>query len=260
MAYCIKCGKQNTDTARFCTGCGATLAPRPETPARTAITYDTNKTGKFNWMLWGSIALLAVAAGVYFIFFYNNKKAESGLNNEQETQAVPAVDTPVNYYVDTTAPAVVDTTAMYPSEPDVSVAVPLNPGVQKSETDISESEVDNVSQILSNFYQCDNDEDVSCLLGRFNFPVGRYYQLRNVGYETLHQMFTEAYNTKLNSHFIDIKWDNSTVQKNGNGYKAILYADYSFTTQKSPDDVRSRSIQIIILLNSNYMIDSIYEN
>ena len=29
MSYCTKCGKQNPDTAKFCTGCGTTLIITP---------------------------------------------------------------------------------------------------------------------------------------------------------------------------------------------------------------------------------------
>jgi hypothetical protein len=38
-----------------------------------------------------------------------------------------------------------------------------------------------------------------------------------------------------------------------------LKADYTFTTKASPDDERSRKINIIILMNPNKKITSIYE-
>jgi len=85
MAFCTKCGKSNSDNARFCTSCGSTLTTGiPEIP-KTAITQDAKPSGKKNyWPLFLVIAALLVATGAYFIFF--NKKGEE---TAQTTPADP---------------------------------------------------------------------------------------------------------------------------------------------------------------------------
>lgn len=255
MSYCIKCGKQNAQTAKFCTGCGAALITKTDQSAQPELIAKegNNNNKKLGIVLIISLSVLAVAAGIYFIFF-NNRKS-SGDYTEIFTPQPPA---------DTTAvplPAPVDTTVSYIENPQtVSEAVPLNPVEQGSQYSITQAEVDNVSQILSNFYQCENNEDIHCLLNHYSFPLSRYYQLYNVSYNDLYNLFTESFNVLLYSHFITIKWEYSTVQKLGDGYKAVLYADYNFVRQKAPDENKSRSIQVVIFMNSSYKITHIYEN
>ena len=253
MPFCTICGKQNPDTAKFCTGCGVTLVAKQETTVQAAFPLEKGraKKKKPNWILIGSLGALAVAIGVYFIFFNKNKNGDESKTDvtTEQTVSSPVVD------------SIVAITAT--PQPSVSEAVPLNNGVQSGEVAISKAEVDNVSQALKKFYQCENDGDISCLLNNYNFPVNRYYQLNNVSYEDLHKLFTESFTEKLSYHFINIKWDYCTVQKDADGYygyKAVLYADYSFTRQNTPDENRSRSIQVVIFMNSNYKITAIYEN
>lgn len=67
MSYCIKCGKQNPDTAKFCTGCGGNLA----------ITVTPHiipqKKGINHWIIIGVVALLGLLAGAYFVFLKKDK-------------------------------------------------------------------------------------------------------------------------------------------------------------------------------------------
>lgn len=44
--YCIHCGKQNLDTAKFCTSCGTSLAAQaPLTPMKPPSPTEANRTG-----------------------------------------------------------------------------------------------------------------------------------------------------------------------------------------------------------------------
>lgn len=87
MIYCTKCGKQNLDNAKFCTGCGKTLAnPQLSPTQRTTIPDATSLTTplpaekrKSTWVI-VVLLLLGLAAGAYFIFF-NNKKNNSATVN-----------------------------------------------------------------------------------------------------------------------------------------------------------------------------------
>jgi len=253
MSYCTKCGKQNLDTAKFCTGCGATLlAKAGMSPSSPSVNYPEafaekkKEVATTTWLLAG-ILLLVAAAGAYFIFF-NKKKEKADAVTE-----TPPVDTPQPQA--DTAIAV-----EYNITPAISQPVPLSPGNSDNELVMTESEVKTVSQELENFYQCENNNDIGCLLNNYSFPVNRYYQLYNVGYDDLHKLFTESFNEKLSYHHITIKWGSSTLQKTTEGYKAILYADYEFTRANTPDEQRNRSIQIIIFMDTNYKITTIYEN
>jgi|CXWL01.1.fsa_nt_gi hypothetical protein len=265
MSYCIKCGKQNPDTAKFCIGCGTALKAKTTgtapTSALSTLKQDAEykklfgapaKKKKNTWLIIGIIAVLGLGAGSYFIFF--NKKG----NNAGEAKAEMRDTATVQSTVQNNMASAIDSAA--PAYPTTSNAVPLNPGTSDTEITITQTEVDEVSQVLRNFYQCENDEDISCLLNRYSFPVSRYYQLNNVSYETLHKLFTESFTEKLSYHHITIKWDYCTIQKIYDGYKAVLYADYEFIRTATPDENRSRSIQIIIHLNSSYHITTIYEN
>jgi len=82
MAYCIHCGKQNTETARFCTGCGAPLKYGTVSPGIPAAQQDTEpgksfagnrKNKKIVWAIVGLVALLGLGAGAYFLFLKQKK-------------------------------------------------------------------------------------------------------------------------------------------------------------------------------------------
>lgn len=84
MSLCTKCGKQNADSAKFCTGCGATLKDSaflltPDstmTEARYPLASERSLNSKTKWIVIGIIGLLALGAGVYLLFF-NVKKENS---------------------------------------------------------------------------------------------------------------------------------------------------------------------------------------
>lgn len=265
MSYCTKCGKQNLDTAKFCVACGTALKVKTTMPTATATPVNAQPDDKYEklfntsakkkkttWIIVGIIVFLGLAAGIYFLFF--NKKG----NNTGSEKVELADSTSVGpVYQDLETPAADTVAANYPS---ASAAVPLNPGNTNEEVTITQTEVDEISQVIKDFYQCENNEDVSCLLNRYSFPVSRYYQLYNVGYDDLHKLFTESFVEKLSYHHITLKWEYSTIQKIGDGYKAVVNADYEFVRSASPDESRSRSIQIIIYFNAARKVTSIYEN
>lgn len=78
MLYCTKCGKQNTDTAKFCTGCGISLihfdaakVPSPE------IVIDNKPKKSKVWVYVISASLLCIIAASYFLFFRSPSKMGS---------------------------------------------------------------------------------------------------------------------------------------------------------------------------------------
>ncbi|MDZ4810932.1 MAG: zinc-ribbon domain-containing protein [Bacteroidota bacterium] len=96
MSYCIKCGKQNPDTAKFCTGCGITLKPVVTQSIPTTGPVDVNHptrnqnfpTNRTKWLLLGIFVFLGLGTGAYFIFF-NKKKQSSAVSEKLE----PVTDT-----------------------------------------------------------------------------------------------------------------------------------------------------------------------
>ena len=70
MPFCTTCGKQNPDTAKFCTGCGASLIAIAD---KITIVQPANNNTK-----WFIIAGVVVLAGIssYFLFFNNKGKGK----------------------------------------------------------------------------------------------------------------------------------------------------------------------------------------
>ncbi|MCX6318987.1 MAG: hypothetical protein NTW29_17040 [Bacteroidetes bacterium] len=119
-------------------------------------------------------------------------------------------------------------------------------------------EREQILNTITAFYDAENNEDVSTLLSHYAFPVERYYQLYNVGYDQLHKMVVDAYNGKLYYHNIDIKWDYSTIAKTESGaYKVLLYADYTSASEAADDRV-TRRLHLVLLLNEFEKITAIY--
>lgn len=94
MAYCTKCGKPNTVTARFCTSCGAALiiisAKEPQSLIPDA-TPAVVKQKYWPFLLIG--AALILSAGAYIIFFNKgNKNHYSDIPAANTTENVPVND------------------------------------------------------------------------------------------------------------------------------------------------------------------------
>ncbi|MBK8300429.1 MAG: zinc-ribbon domain-containing protein [Chitinophagaceae bacterium] len=68
MSFCTKCGKQNTDTAKFCTSCGGAL---------TSIQQPVNSKNNLKIII--SVTSLVVVAACYFLFFH--KKSNPGITS-----------------------------------------------------------------------------------------------------------------------------------------------------------------------------------
>lgn len=253
MIYCTKCGKQNTDTAKFCTGCGNTFVARASEQSQTPYSVNrdsvTVNSKKLNWILWGGLASVSVAIGIYFLLINKDSKKETENDNREQASKTQ------------TGVSVTDTTvAIAPAIPSTSKAVPLNPGTQSTEITISQDEVNNVSQRINQFYEYENNENVSSLLSYYRFPLDRYYQLYNVSYDKLHKMVTDAFNGTLYHHNIVIQWNYSSVQKIGTGgYKTLLTAEYT-SASKSQYDRKVQIIHLVIIMNGSYEITSIYPN
>lgn len=89
MSYCIRCGKENSDTAKFCTGCGISLI-KNELENKVSVNIQPLKQKskkKLYWVLSGLIVLIGIGIGAYFIFF-NKMKTENKAVINIKTQGI----------------------------------------------------------------------------------------------------------------------------------------------------------------------------
>lgn len=78
MTYCTKCGRQNPDTAKFCTGCGLLLPGNTLQNDRNAVSAINNSHSvKTKLYIFTVIVLLIIAASIFFTFFYNKGETET---------------------------------------------------------------------------------------------------------------------------------------------------------------------------------------
>lgn len=87
MGYCIKCGKQNTETAKFCIGCGATLTAQGSTP--TSSQTPVRSSNRNLWLILGIIIFLGIGTGAYFMFFNKNKSKDDLQTITESNQTIP---------------------------------------------------------------------------------------------------------------------------------------------------------------------------
>lgn len=331
MIFCTKCGKQNSDSAKFCTNCGNPLVkaakpdeqqtPAPPVPLKTdpviptqqksvqpepflenetapeehkpfqpipvdespaqstsaeniyqsasafvqkstlasipnivqekTVTQAGNvsssagtKSNKSLFIIIGCVIVLGIAIGAYFLFFKNKENTNTTVTN--------SVSTDTNNTVQKSSLPAEDNTAKIP---------PVTTGNSSpNKTLIAQSDNDEISMRLKNFYEADDKEDINSVLSYFAFPVKRYYQTYGVSSEKMKSMFESTFSSKLIQHKININWSNSTIQKKAFGYEIKIDAIYQYITQSSPQDLRSRNINVTIQMNNAKEITSLYEN
>jgi hypothetical protein len=78
MLYCTKCGKQNADVAKFCTGCGTTMGNTPLFPD----SEHSKKTNSKTWMYIAALAIAGLLVAGYFLLF---KKTETKTEKQEQT-------------------------------------------------------------------------------------------------------------------------------------------------------------------------------
>lgn len=102
MAFCIKCGKENSDSAKFCTGCGIAIIKSGTVQSEKSIPKDypsqawEKKRNKPAIILIAIIAMLALGSASYFIFFKKKKDDDSAVKNKNEVIDVTTIDPPVS--------------------------------------------------------------------------------------------------------------------------------------------------------------------
>lgn len=79
MSYCKNCGKENTDTAKFCTGCGDSLSILIY---KNAANQSVNYKKRITLII---TSLIVVSAAIYFLFIQNSSKGiEKGKSATEE--------------------------------------------------------------------------------------------------------------------------------------------------------------------------------
>lgn len=247
---CDKCGSMNAPSVKFCVNCGTALSKSSQPAPAPVVEYtnnpvaDAKKSSVNTWIL-AAILLIGTGTAAYFIFF-NKKDKEPEVNtagvvssSKDDTASTPVAADPV---------------------PADSKPKPLNvPAPTVVEVEITQEEIDAVSARVQEFYNYENDENVTQLMTYYQFPLDRYYNLYNVSYDKLHSMIISAFNEQLYYHHIDIKWNYGTVQKQSNGnFRVKLFAEYT-SSKEDESDRKTRNLELIIILNERHKITSIHE-
>lgn len=137
MAYCIKCGKQNIDTAKFCTGCGTVLTiaassqPAPTSPVSFQEVITPASRIKNTWIIIGVGAVLGLSIGAYFIFFNTSAKQKKEEISNVNTTSAPTFDStakmvespPVQTDVPTTGASYIDADGKFVYRSDCFVII-----------------------------------------------------------------------------------------------------------------------------------------
>jgi hypothetical protein len=94
MSFCTTCNKQNTDSAKFCTGCGAALN-NIAVPAKESQTVSSVSPNKKNiWMYVAIASVIIIGVPSYFLFFQqeknNNPSEATRKKNVSDTTAIAA--------------------------------------------------------------------------------------------------------------------------------------------------------------------------
>lgn len=85
MGYCTKCGKQNLETARFCTTCGIPIAGLTTNPPLPLKNFSKRIPRKL-WMTVSIIAFLGFGVLSYFLFIKKKSTDSVELQNSTSTQ------------------------------------------------------------------------------------------------------------------------------------------------------------------------------
>ncbi|MDZ4810929.1 MAG: zinc ribbon domain-containing protein [Bacteroidota bacterium] len=239
MSYCTKCGKQNPDTAKFCTGCGITLKPVVTQSIPTAVPINVNhplKTespskNKTKWLLIGIIVFLGLGAGIYFIFF--NKKKDIDKATVTTDNVVPAADSAVRTNTTTTEVT-----------PPVSEAVPSN----------TETLTARIPQIIKDFYQMAETRNFDNLYDSYLTGIERYYGKTYPSRVELQTLFSNYYSANSNS-FHDITNIQTTPYTDYT--EAIVTLNYSYFVIKTQEQKYQSDIKVRFIFNKNGQIKSI---
>lgn len=119
------------------------------------------------------------------------------------------------------------------------------------------------ADVIRQFYAAENavqsPSDVEPVLAYYAFPLTRYYDAYNVDRNRMAKIYSDSYFTTLAHHRV-YGFENSIqteAMPNGDT-KVIVGCRFEFSTQKSPDDVRTRASTNVYLLSPAGKIKSVY--
>jgi hypothetical protein len=258
MAFCTKCGNQNSDTTKFCIRCGnALIKPVPQSPAPVPaiensmpdVIQNTPSKQKSKWLLPGIIGLALALTGTlsYYLFIKKdeNKSEVHIVQSDTVTVVTPANNT-ANPASNTGQSTAVNTTETY--------AGPLLQ--QNGSSSISDEEIQVISQSINNLYTAENSKNYTTALSFFSFPVSKYYNFSNLSYQQMYDVYLQS-DAKLTYHENAINISNSFAEKTSYGYRLTMLGEYKFATVKNPDSVRTNVVRAELLLNNDYKIFSV---
>lgn len=123
--------------------------------------------------------------------------------------------------------------------------------------DMTDKEIkDKIIETLNTKYECDDKEDLNCILDHFEYPLKRYFHIFDVNRSRLKQEFEKTFSQKVFSHKHEIDWNNSRWDKIKDGYKVFVTGKYIYIKMED-GNIEERAIKDVIFLNKNFKITSI---
>ena len=257
MAFCTKCGNQNSDTTKFCTRCGNALikaatqvpvqAPAnknvvPEVIQNTAFPPKKNK-----WILpvAGGGALVIIGILCYFLFIKKDGSTSSSGNDVYQDSVTKAES------------VTSDTTTVVPVTPQTNTTATYSGALfQRNEgSTISDGEIQILSENINKLYTAENSKDYTTAMSYFSIPVSKYYNFSNLSYQQMNDVYLQS-DAKLVYHENLIDISASSAEKTNYGYRLTIVGEYKFATIKNPDSTRLHTVKAELLLNNDYKIFS----
>lgn len=230
MGYCTKCGKQNSDTAKFCTGCGTRLGIVTESTATYTSDKKQRKKRNLHWPGILLLGILTLAGAGYFIFF-NKKQDGRDKNTIAASEQVPSDR-------NQTEPTVMADAS--PTENDgVTNNNPPNSGIPS---------------IIRSYFKMSEARNFNNLYDTYLGSIERYYEK---GYPTraeLQQLFEHYYSTTTNS-LHDIK--DIRVTEYPDYDEAIVTLNYSYLFIKTQEYKTLFGLKVQFLFDKHGQITSI---
>lgn len=211
---------------------------------------------RINPLLGIIIGVLLIGAIVYGLT-KGKSNTEIPITNITEVKKETPVSQPARQEI---TPIVVSAATTTTAATDSTAAQTTVAPIGSNNAVLTDEEIRDISGMLNDFYTADNNEDIDAIVSYFKFPVDRYYDAYTVDETTLRDMFNTSFGTKLLSHSITVDWNNSQIAKTPTGYLVTVKAEYVKVSQKEPDVTKTVPLNIIIKMNSDKKITSIYAN
>ncbi len=274
MYSCSYCCFQNQDEYRFCQNCGHKAKNFAHSHSQTSESeavemgkpnseYEagadartqpyqpvlTNNGGQRNksimWLIAVVIALALFYFGYRFLFVSPNRMYDFSTADTKYDTLQPGNTT--DSYTNTD-PAMV-------TAADSTVSSERNP---VAESEPSSNELTTISNLITNYFNFENNEDIGGMEQCLAFPVRRLNDDYAVTKTAFENMYREAFE-KSSFHNVEINFEGSSAEKIDGKYYVRIKVVYSYTMPENPDVKNKTDMQLALWINAGFAIEQMYE-